>query len=160
TELLALAGPGPAATHISIVRKVGADRRSEYHALNEVAQVMLRDGDEVSVTSDKYPGTILVRIEGANLGERSMVLPYGARLQDPRGQVVLGKREQAEQTLLEDGDVLRIPERSNLVLVSGEVLFPNALVWQPGAKADDYVKLAGGYNQGADQARVLVVRQD
>src|SRR5207253_634423 len=35
TELLALAGPGPAATHISIVRKVGADRRSEYHALNE-----------------------------------------------------------------------------------------------------------------------------
>jgi hypothetical protein len=25
---------------------------------------------------------------------------------------------------------------------------------------DDYVRLAGGYNQGADKARVLVLRQD
>ena len=31
----------------------------------------------------------------------------------------------------EDGDLLRVPEQSNLVLVSGEVLFPNALVYEP-----------------------------
>ena len=234
TELLALARPKPGATHMSIVRKVGADRRSEYHPLSEASGVTVRDGDEVSITSDKYPGTILVRIEGAHLGERSLVMPYGARLKDalarvhaapqadmdsvqlfrksvalrqkemldnslrgletyaltarsatseeaalrtreaelltqfierarqaqPRGQVVLAQREMAGDTVLEDGDVLRIPERSNLVLVSGEVLFPNALVWQPGATVDDYVRLAGGYNQGADKARVLVLRQD
>jgi protein involved in polysaccharide export with SLBB domain len=234
TELLALARPKPGATHMSIVRKVGADLRSEYHPLSEASGVTVRDGDEVSITSDKYPGTILVRIEGAHLGERSLVMPYGARLKDalarvhaapqadmdsvqlfrksvalrqkemldnslrgletyaltarsatseeaalrtreaelltqfierarqtqPRGQVVLAQREMAGDTVLEDGDVLRIPERSNLVLVSGEVLFPNALVWQPGATVDDYVRLAGGYNQGADKARVLVLRQD
>jgi protein involved in polysaccharide export with SLBB domain len=234
SELLALARPKPGATHMSIVRKVGADRRSEYHPLAAAPNVTVRDGDEVTITSDKYPGTILVRIDGAHLGERSLVMPYGARIKDalarvrpapqadmeavqlfrksvaqrqkemldnslrgletyaltarsatseeaalrtreaelltqfierarqtqPRGQVVLAQREMAGDTVLEDGDVLRIPERSNLVLVSGEVLFPNALVWQPGATVDDYVRLAGGYNQGADKARVLVLRPD
>ncbi|HET9644160.1 MAG TPA: polysaccharide biosynthesis/export family protein [Burkholderiaceae bacterium] len=233
-ELLSMARAKPAATHLSIIRKSGSERRSEYHALADAQQVAIHDGDEVLVTSDKYLGTILVRIEGAHLGEHSLVMPYGAKLKDalarvrpapqarleatqlyrksvaerqkemldvslrgletyaltarsatseeaslrtreaemimqfverarnaqPRGQVVLAQREQAGETVLEDGDLIRIPERSNLVLVNGEVLFPNALVWQPGAGVDDYVKLAGGYNQGADKARVLVVRQD
>lgn len=234
SELLAIARPRPGATHLSVVRKIGAERRSEYHSLAAADQVSIEDGDEVSVTSDKYPGTILVRIEGAHLGERSLVLPYGSSLKDalarlkpapqanvaaaqlyrksvaerqkemlaaslrsletyaltarsatseeaalrtreadlilqfierarsvqPRGQVVLANREDAPETLLEDGDVIRIPEQSNLVLVSGEVLFPNALVFDPGANIDDYVERAGGYNQGADKARVVLVRQD
>ncbi|MFN3296340.1 polysaccharide biosynthesis/export family protein [Caldimonas sp.] len=234
SELLAMARPRPGATHLSIVRKIGEQRRSEYHPLEAAAQVMIEDGDEVTVTSDKYPGTILVRIEGAHLGERSLVLPYGARLKDalarlkpapqanvagiqlyrrsvaarqkemldaslrsletyaltarsatseeaalrtreaelilqfidrarsvqPRGQVILAQRDQAPDTLLEDGDVIRVPESSNLVLVSGEVLFPNALVYEPQATVDDYVQRAGGYNQGADKARLIVLRQD
>ncbi|HMM73253.1 MAG TPA: hypothetical protein PKC22_13710 [Rhodocyclaceae bacterium] len=83
-----------------------------------------------------------------------------ARTVQPRGQVVLAQRAEAPDTLLEDGDILRVPEQSNLVLVSGEVLFPNALVYDPKASADDYVQRAGGYNQGADKARLLVMRQD
>lgn len=234
SELLAMARPRPGATHLSIVRKVGAERRSEYHPLAEAANVTIEDGDEVAVTADKYPGTILVRIEGAHLGERTLVLPYGARLADalarlkpapqanlasvqlfrksvmqrqremldaslrgletyaltarsatseeaalrtreaelilqfierarsvqPRGQVVLAQGAEPAETLLEDGDVLRVPEQSNLVLVSGEVLFPNALVYDPAATADDYVQRVGGYNQGADKARLIVLRQD
>ena len=60
----------------------GAQRRSEYHALADAERVTIQDGDEVSVTSDKYPGTILVRIDGAHLGERTLVLPYGSQLKD------------------------------------------------------------------------------
>lgn len=234
SELLAMARPTAGATHLSVVRKAGAQRRSEYRPLSEAAQLMIQDGDEVRLTSDKYPGTILVRIEGAHMGERTLVLPYGSRLRDalarvqpapqanvqavqlyrksvaarqrelldaslrsletyaltarsatseeaslrtreaelllqfierakniqPRGQVVLASREQVPETPLEDGDVLRIPERNNLVLVSGEVLFPNALVWDARADAEDYIQLAGGFNQGADRSRVLVMRQD
>jgi hypothetical protein len=77
-ELLALARPRPGATHLSIVRKIGAERRSEYHPLAALGAGRHQDGDEVTFTSDKYPGTILVRIEGAHLGERTLVLPYGA----------------------------------------------------------------------------------
>ena len=66
----------------------------------------------------------------------------------------------AGDTVLEDGDVLRIPERSNLVLVSGEVLFPNAIAFDRRAGVEDYVARAGGYTQGADQAKLIVLRQD
>jgi protein involved in polysaccharide export with SLBB domain len=234
TELLAVARPRPGATHMSIVRKVGAERRSEYHPIANAAQVTIEDGDEVTLTSDKYPGTILVRIEGAHLGERTLVLPYGAKLGDamqrlkpapqsevaavqlfrksvavrqkelietslrsletyaltarsatseeaalrgreaqqilefidrarqvePRGQVILAQAEAARETLLEDGDIIRVPETSNMVMVSGEVIFPNALVYDRNASVETYVQRAGGYNQGADKARVMVVRQD
>ncbi|WP_353091173.1 polysaccharide biosynthesis/export family protein [Methylibium sp.] len=234
TELLAVARPRPGATHLSVVRKVGADQRSEYHSLQEAADVSIRDGDEVTVTSDKYPGTILVRVEGAHLGERTLVLPYGSHLRDalarikpapqsrmesvqlyrksvalrqkdlieaslrsletyaltarsatseeaalrsresqqilefidrarqvqPRGQVVLAQGTDAGNTLMEDGDVLQIPAQSNLILVNGEVMFPSALVFDARAKTDDYVSRSGGYTQGADKSKVLVVRQD
>ena len=236
-SLLAIARPRPGATHLSVVRKIGAELRSEYHALADAAKVTIRDGDEVTLTSDKYPGTILVRIEGAHLGERTLVLPYGAKLKDalarlrpapqasvgavqlfrlsvavrqkeslegslraletyaltarsatseeaslrqregqqilefisrarmiqPRGQVVLsqaGEAGQPGETLLEDRDVIRVPEISNVVLVTGEVLFPNALIYEPKAGIETYVSRAGGYTQVADQARVVVVRQD
>jgi protein involved in polysaccharide export with SLBB domain len=233
-RLLAMARPRPGATHLSIVRKIGAERRSEYHPLNAATQVMIHDGDEVTLTSDKYPGTILVRIEGAHLGERTLVLPYGAQLKDalsrlkpapqskveavqlfrrsvadrqkellegslrsletyaltarsatseeaalrgreaqqilefierarriqPRGQVILTHTDAAGQTLLEDGDLIRVPEISNVVLVSGEVIFPNAVVYDQRADLERYVAGAGGYTQGADRARVMVVHQD
>ena len=234
SELLAVARPRPAATHLSIVRQIGAERRSEYHPLAAAPQVTIQDGDEVTLTSDKFPGTILVRIEGAHLGERTLVLPYGSQLKDavarlkpapqanlaglqlyrksvaerqrellesslrsletyaltarsatseeaslrqnegdqilkfverarraqPRGQVILAQSAGAGETLLEDGDMLRLPETSNVVLVSGEVLMPNAVIYESGTEIESYVKRAGGYTQGADQARVLVVRQD
>lgn len=233
-ELIALARPKPSATHISIVRKVGTTSRSEYHALANAADIRIEDGDEITFTSDKAPGTILVRIEGAHQGERTQVLPYGATLGDalarvralpqanlpalqlyrrsvatrqresldtslrsletyaltarsatseeaalrtreaelimkfieraaavqPRGQVVLDQSDAARNATLEDGDIIRIPERSSLVLVSGEVLFPNAVVHDAKARVTDYVQKVGGFNQGADQSRLIVLHQD
>jgi protein involved in polysaccharide export with SLBB domain len=234
SELLALARPTAAATHLSIVRKVGTERRSEYHPLSAAGEVTIQNGDEISLTSDKYPGTILVRVDGANLGERTLVLPYGARLRDvmerlkpapqadvaalqlyrksmaqrqkelldtslrsletyaltarsatseeaalrsreaelllqfieraksvqPKGQVILASSAGAGETLLEDGDTLVVPEKSNLVLVSGEVLFPNSLVYDPRASAEDYVRLSGGYTQNSDASKLVVVHMD
>lgn len=233
-DVIQMARPTPNATHLSIVRKAGAQRRSEYVALSRAGEVMVEDGDELTLTADKYPGTLLVRIEGAHLGERTLVMPYGSRLEDamarlrpapqanveatqlfrrsvaarqkemldmslrsletyaltarsatseeaalrtreaelilqfierargiqPKGQVILSGREAASRTLLEDGDVLRVPERSNLVLVSGEVLFPNSLVHDPRAGAEDYVRQAGGYTHNADASKLVLLHQD
>ncbi len=234
SEVLALAQPKPNATHLSIVRNTGVELKSEYYPLSKVADVMVQSGDLVTFTADKHPTTLLVRIDGAQLGERALVLPNGARLADliqrltpspqadmaslqlfrrsvqvrqkksldislrnletaaltarsatseesalrkaeaelmmsfisraqqiqPLGQVVLSDREQANQMLLEDGDLIVIPEKRNLVLLSGEVLFPNALVYKPNASVDDYIALAGGYTQSADTSKQIVLRPD
>jgi protein involved in polysaccharide export with SLBB domain len=62
--------------------------------------------------------------------------------------------------LLENGDVLRVPTKDGLVLISGEVLFPNAIAFDQSLNLDDYVRRAGGYTQNADSARIVVARRD
>ncbi len=233
-EALSLARPKPAATHISIVRKQGVERKSEYYSLDKINNIMLNDGDEVGIFADKYPATILVRIEGAHSGEHALILPYGATMKDvisrivpnqrsnlesvqlfrksvakrqkemllaslqslethvltarsatsdeaslrakeaemvmkfverarniePKGQIVLGSKEDAQKTLLEDGDVVHIPETTSSVMVHGEVLFPNAILHKDSKDIDYYIEQAGGYTQNADKARVIVLQQN
>lgn len=83
-----------------------------------------------------------------------------ARQVEPRGQVVLAGRESAMGTLLEDGDVLVIPERSSIVMVHGEVTRPAAIVYDSRSDVADYVELAGGTIQRRRDARILLLRQD
>ena len=83
-----------------------------------------------------------------------------ARQIQPRGQVVLAGRESMMKTLLEDGDVLVVPERSTIVMVAGEVTSPAALIWDSRSTIDDYIKLAGGIIQRKGDARILLLRQD
>lgn len=59
--------------------------------------------------------------------------------------------------LLEDGDRLHMPSRPSHVLVSGEVLFPAAQMFEPGTSIEEYVEMAGGPNQLADESRTFMV---
>src|SRR5690606_32303844 len=83
-----------------------------------------------------------------------------ARSVEPRGQIVLAGREKAMDTLLDDGDVIVIPERSALVLVHGEVTQPSAIAYDSRSRVEDYLELAGGTTQRKRDARVLLLRQD
>jgi protein involved in polysaccharide export with SLBB domain len=83
-----------------------------------------------------------------------------ARSVEPRGQVVLAGRESVMDTLLQDGDVLVIPERSSIVMVHGEVTQPTAVAYDSRSTVADYVELAGGTTQRRGDARILLLRQD
>jgi protein involved in polysaccharide export with SLBB domain len=50
-----------------------------------------------------------------------------ARTLEPLGQVVIAQSEKRDDLLLENGDIVRVPVKNGLVLVHGEVLFPNAV---------------------------------
>jgi protein involved in polysaccharide export with SLBB domain len=76
------------------------------------------------------------------------------------GQVVMGTGANRDALLLEDGDIIRIPVRDGLVLVSGDVLFPNAIVFDKSISLDQYIARAGGYTQNADQSRVILAHAD
>ena len=83
-----------------------------------------------------------------------------ARQIEPKGQVVLAGREAVMDTLLVDGDVLVIPERSSIVMVHGEVTHPTAITYDSRSTVTDYVELAGGPLQRRGETRILLVRQD
>jgi protein involved in polysaccharide export with SLBB domain len=233
-ELLRLAQPRPGATHVSVVHQVDTRQFSEYHPIDEIGDVYLRAGDELSVVTDRHVSTVLVRVDGAIDSSRVLTLPYGSTLADamaqvtpkpeanpaalqlfrpsiasrqkqmlevslrvleksamtsrsltseeatlrareadqvvrfvdrarqvqPRGQVVLAGRETVMDTLLQDGDVLVIPERSNIVMVHGEVTLPKAFAYDSKSTVQDYVDLAGGIVQRKGESRILLLRQD
>lgn len=77
---------------------------------------------------------------------------------EPLGQVVIAQNSGRNELLLENGDVLRVPTRDGLVLVSGEVLFPNSIAHEPRFTLSDYIQRAGGFTQKADNARIVVAR--
>lgn len=83
-----------------------------------------------------------------------------AKKVEPLGQVQIATYAQKGDMLLENGDVLRIPRKDALVLVSGEVLFPNAVAYDKSLSLTDYIQRAGGYTQAADNARVVIARRD
>ncbi|ORM66391.1 polysialic acid transporter [Pantoea rodasii] len=233
TEALNWARAKPGATNITIIRQQGLQKRSEYYPISSAPGRMLQDGDTLIVSTDRYAGTIQVRIEGAHSGEHAMVLPYGSsmravlakvrtntmsemsaiqlyrpsvalrqkemldlslqkleeaslsaqsstkeeaslRMQEaqlisrfvnkarnvvPKGEVILNEKN-LDSILLEDGDVINIPQKTSLVMVHGEVLFPNAVSWEKGMSPKDYIEKCGGLTQKSGNAKIVVIRQN
>lgn len=83
-----------------------------------------------------------------------------ARKVEPKGQVLIARSEDRENLLLENGDVIVIPARDGLVLVAGEVMFPNTIAYNDTYDVDDYVQQAGGYTSKASARRVVIAHQD
>jgi protein involved in polysaccharide export with SLBB domain len=79
---------------------------------------------------------------------------------EPTGQVYIAEAPKRDDLLLENGDVIRVPTRDGLVLISGEILFPNTIAFDSSMGVDDYIRRAGGYTQNADVSRVIVAHRD
>lgn len=59
--------------------------------------------------------------------------------------------------VLQPGDNLFIPEQQSTVKISGDVMFPNAVVYEPGKKLKYYIDQAGGYGQQARKGKAFIV---
>lgn len=80
-----------------------------------------------------------------------------ARQVQPEGIVVVGSGGKVADIALEDGDIIIIPEKTDVVLISGEVLMPQAVVWDEGRSMKEYIRSAGGFSNRADTSQILVV---
>lgn len=99
---------------------------------------------------------------GLRRTEADLILQWVERAKqvDPSGQVIIAQAAERDDLLLENGDVIRIPTKDGLVLVSGEVLFPNAIAHDRKLALEDYIRKAGGYSQSADTSRIVVAHRD
>ncbi|MFJ5540193.1 polysaccharide biosynthesis/export family protein [Vreelandella titanicae] len=79
---------------------------------------------------------------------------------EPSGRLVVAYDGRISDIRLQDGDVVTIPEVSDSMLISGEVLVPQAAVYRPGMSVIDYIEGAGGFTDRADNDHILVVRQN
>ena len=92
--------------------------------------------------------------------EAEMVMTFAAkaRLIEPLGKVIVSDKGVTANILLEKGDKIVIPHYTDLIQVGGEVLMPQAVVFNPNANIDDYVAWAGGFTDRAEDQRISIVR--
>ncbi len=76
----------------------------------------------------------------------------------PEGRVVVAGKSGVSNIALEDSDEIVIPQKTDLVMVNGEVLVPQAIVWKDGDSVTDYVEKAGGYSERANHSNRVVVK--
>lgn len=68
------------------------------------------------------------------------------------------KGSNSHDIILENGDQLYVPNRSNTVTVVGEVQYPSSHVFEEGLTYKEYLERAGGPRERADESRIYVIR--
>ncbi len=75
-------------------------------------------------------------------------------------EILKRKTKKTTPTLLQAGDHLHIPRRTNTVTVTGEVLAPATLSFDMKKDGRDYIRAAGGTTRFADKSRAFIVFPD
>ena len=78
----------------------------------------------------------------------------------PDGVVVVSRNGKINDLLLEDGDEVVIPQKSDVVQISGEVAMPKAVTFEKGMTIEDYLKSAGGLTDRGDEENILIARMN
>ena len=59
---------------------------------------------------------------------------------------------------VKDGDVLYLPQKPEMVILSGAVVMPSPIIWHEGWDIENYVRQGGGFAEDAAEDRVLLLR--
>lgn len=139
------------------------DPQSVFLRRLSVADAQKRSLEDTAQRLERSIVTSPTSTEGeANLRskEAEVITRFSDRIRavQPEGRVIVARGGQVGDIRLENGDVIVLPSRTDLVFVGGEVGIPQSVVWQPGATVANYVELSGGWSERADRARVVVQR--
>ncbi|WP_312079980.1 polysaccharide biosynthesis/export family protein [Leclercia sp.] len=134
---------------IYIMRKSVAARQKEM--LEDSLNRLERSVFTAPASSD---GEASIRTKEAELVMRFV---EKARKIQPLGKVVVSDKGVIANILLEQGDQIVIPNKTDLIQIGGEVMMPQAVVYNEGAKLEDYVAWAGGFTDRANDQRIAVV---
>lgn len=135
---------------IYILRKSVAEKQKEM--IEDSLNRLERSVFTAPASSD---GEAAIRAKEA---EMVMLFTERARKIEPLGKVIVSDSGNIANILLEQGDQIVIPYKTDLIQIGGEVLMPQAVVYNPNASVDDYVAWAGGFTDRAEDSRIAIVR--
>lgn len=72
------------------------------------------------------------------------------------GKVVVARGGEVSDIILQDGDRVVVPRKSDVIYLNGEVMMSNAILYEPGLRVKDYVTMAGGLSANADPDRFVI----
>lgn len=133
-------------------------RKSVARDQKAVIQDSLRRLEQTALTAtSSTPEEAQVRVQEAQLIQNFV---KRASQLEPDGVVVVSRGGQVSDLWLEDGDEIVIPQKSNVVLVTGEVVIPKAVAFESKMNLDDYLAAVGGVSARANDKQILVVKQN
>lgn len=133
-------------------------RKSVARDQKAVIQDSLHRLEKAALTATSAtPEEAQVRVEEAKLIQDFV---KRASVLQPDGVIVVSRGGQVNDIWLEDGDEIVIPQKSNVVQVTGEVVMPKSIAFEPGLSLDDYLAAAGGVSERADEKHILVAKQN
>ena len=125
------------------IDKLGIDVEKSKTDLNEVSQERVDRLTHIQKTLQDSTSNVFDQLRNDYVG-----IDLGKILANPGSN---------DDLILEEGDVLRIPKKQQLVKVNGEVLFPSSVVFTNVKTLNDFVHNAGGFAPDALKRRAYVV---
>ena len=116
-----------------LVRRINSDERTR---MNAVLETMGRGRDSIDVSKLDMGNVYYVGIDLSDA------------LANPGGDTDL---------VLREGDELQIPEYNNTVRISGNVMYPNTVVYDSSLRVKDFVEMAGGYGFRSKKNKAYVI---
>lgn len=148
--------------NVSVDRNL-ADLQSLYIKRKSVVERQKKAINDALVQLEKVVLTAPAVTEGEasiRVKEAEMVGQFITRIKavEPDGRLVVTRDSNVADIYLEDGDEIIIPQKSNIVVIAGEVLMPQAITSSPGMGVQDYVKASGGFTPRADKSNFVIIR--
>jgi polysaccharide biosynthesis/export protein len=116
---------------------------------------LLYDGERIASIIKRAGGLKKIAyIEGAHLTRRAggagmVPVNFITALEDPTSR---------ENIQVVEGDSIEISKNPGVIYVRGEVGVPSAVMYAEGADLNYYIEQAGGYKDGADESRTVVMQ--
>ncbi len=119
-----------------VLRKMTPEEIAVRNETLRLATSMQSEGDSISIPKLQLPDTYTVAID---LDDALAVPGSDADL------------------VLQEGDVVVIPEYVNTVKITGDVMYPNTVTYKKGQKLKYYVEQAGGFGERAKKNKAFIV---
>ncbi|MDL2315843.1 polysaccharide biosynthesis/export family protein [Desulfovibrio sp. OttesenSCG-928-A18] len=155
TTLRTLLAHVPVDSELSNLSGIYLKRKSVVEQQRKAIHDALRrlESSVLTATSANQEGAA-IRVEEAKLVQDFV---RRAALVEPDGVVVVTRNGVTADIALEDGDEVVIPQKSDVVHISGEVMIPKAVVYVKGQTVRKYITEAGGLTDRGDSSNILVV---
>lgn len=133
-------------------------RKSVARDQKAVLQDSLRRLEQTALTAtSSTPEEAQLRVDEARLIQDFV---KRASQLEPDGVIVVSRGMEINDIWLEDGDEIVIPQKTNVIQITGEVVMPKAVAFEKGMSLDDYLAAAGGVSARADEKHILVAKQN
>jgi protein involved in polysaccharide export with SLBB domain len=94
--------------------------------------------------------------------QAALINQFVARAQtvQPDGNISVHTKGQFNDIVLRDNDTVVLPNRTDVIIVTGEIVSPGALAWARNASIVDYVNRAGGFAPNSNRKRIVIRHRD